>query len=101
MELGLRDRVCIVTGASGGIGTATSLALAREGATVVLVGRREERLASLAAECARAGGQGEPLALDVTAADAGETLVGACLERLGRIDALVNNAGTSAVRSLD
>jgi 3-oxoacyl-[acyl-carrier protein] reductase len=101
MDLGLRDRVCVVTGASRGIGSATSVALAREGATVVLVARRHERLEFLASECSRAGGRGEPLALDVTGADAAERVLDACLERFGRIDALVNGAGTSAVRSVE
>jgi 3-oxoacyl-[acyl-carrier protein] reductase len=101
MDLGLRDRACIVTGASGGIGRATAVSLAREGASVLLLGRRSETLADLAGECHAAGGRGEPLALDVTAADAGERAVRACIERFGRVDALVNSAGTSAVRSHD
>jgi 3-oxoacyl-[acyl-carrier protein] reductase len=101
MDLGLRDRACIVTGASGGIGRATAVSLAREGASVLLLGRRSETLADLAGECHAAGGRAEPLALDVTAADAGERAVRACIERFGRVDALVNSAGTSAVRSHD
>ena len=55
MDLGLRDRACIVTGATGGIGKATAVALAREGASVVLVGRREEVLVELAQTCSAAG----------------------------------------------
>ena len=101
MELGLRDRACIVTGASGGIGRPTAVALAGEGASVLLVGRREDVLADVAQACSQAGGTGEPLALDVTAVDAGERGVRACLDRFGRIDALVNGAGTSAVCSLE
>jgi 3-oxoacyl-[acyl-carrier protein] reductase len=102
MDLGLRDRACVVTGASGGIGKATAVALAGEGAAVLLVGRRESVLAEVARACSgTAGGRAEPLALDVTAPDAGERVVRACLERFGRIDALVNGAGTSAVRSVD
>jgi 3-oxoacyl-[acyl-carrier protein] reductase len=101
MELGLRDRACIVTGASGGIGRATALTLAADGAAVLVVGRREETVAETARACRRAGGRAEPLALDVTCADAGERVVEACLDRFGRIDALVNNAGTSAVRPLE
>jgi 3-oxoacyl-[acyl-carrier protein] reductase len=101
MELGLRDRACIVTGASRGIGKATALALAAEGAAVLLVGRSEQPLSEAAAACQEAGGGGEPLALDVTSADAGERVLEACLSRLGRIDVLVNNAGTSAVRTVE
>ncbi len=91
----------MVTGASGGIGRATAVALAREGASVVLVGRRTEVLDEVARECVEAGGPGEPLALDITAVDAGEQVLEACLGRFGRIDALVNCAGTSAVRPID
>ena len=101
MDLGLRDRACIVTGASGGIGKQTAVTLAGEGAAVLLVARREEALAESAEACRRAGGRAETLALDVTAPDAGDRLLRACLERIGRVDALVNNAGTSAARSLE
>jgi 3-oxoacyl-[acyl-carrier protein] reductase len=98
MDLGLRDRACIVTGASGGIGRAVAVSLASEGASVLLVGRRSKTLAGVARACE---GRGEPLELDVTAEDAGERALTACLERFGRIDVLVNSAGTSAVRSLE
>jgi len=101
MDLGLRDRACIVTGASGGIGRAVAVSLAGEGASVLLLGRRSDTLASVAEACRAAGGLAEPLALDVTSPDAGERTVQACVERFGRIDALVNGAGTSAVRSVE
>ena len=101
MDLGLRDRACIVTGASRGIGAASATALAAEGALVLLVGRNEDALAPVAERCRDAGGRAETMPLDVTAPDAGERLVAACSERFGRIDALINNAGTSAVRPLD
>ena len=100
MELGLRDRVCVVTGASRGIGKATSLALAAEGAIVMLVGRGEQTLAEAAEACRQAGGRAETLVLDVTRTDAGEHLRDECLSRFGRFDALVNNAGTSSIRPL-
>jgi 3-oxoacyl-[acyl-carrier protein] reductase len=98
MDLGLNDRVCVVTGGARGIGKATALTLAAEGAIVLLVGRNEEALADAAHECE---GRAETLALDITTPDAGERLVQACRERFGRIDALVNNAGTSAIRRVD
>jgi 3-oxoacyl-[acyl-carrier protein] reductase len=101
MDLGLRDRACVVTGASGGIGRATAVALAAEGASVLLVGRRVDALDDVARACRAAGGLAEPLALDVTVVDAGERVLRACLERFDRVDALVNSAGTSSVRSLD
>ncbi len=101
MDLGLRERACILTGASGGIGRATALGLAREGASVLLTGRREDALTELAAACREAGGEAELLALDITSPDAGERLVEACQERFGRLDAAVNNAGTSSIRGLD
>ena len=101
MDLGLRDRACIITGASGGIGRTTAKVLAAEGARVLLVARNEEALANVARECREAGGRAETIALDVTATDAGDRLVEASIVHFGRIDALVNNAGTSAVKSPD
>jgi 3-oxoacyl-[acyl-carrier protein] reductase len=90
-----------VTGASGGIGRATALALAGEGASLLLAGRRSDVLAEVARGCAAAGGHAEAVALDVTDVDAGGSLLDACLDRFGRIDAVVNAAGTSAVRTVD
>ena len=101
MDLGLRDRACVVTGASRGIGRATAEMLAAEGAALLLVGRDQERLQQTAERCRAAGGRGEILALDVTAPDVGERVLSACLERFERVDALVNGAGTSAVKSLE
>jgi 3-oxoacyl-[acyl-carrier protein] reductase len=101
VDLGLRDRACIVTGASGGIGRTTAVMLAGEGAAVLLTARREEALAEVAEQCRQAGGQAQALALDITAPDAGERLLEACAAQFGRIDGLINNAGTSAVRSLE
>lgn len=101
MDLGLRERACIVTGASEGIGRTTAVRLAGEGAAVLLTARREDALERVAAACSDAGGRAQALALDITAAEAGERLLEACLDCFGRVDALVNNAGTSTVRSLE
>jgi 3-oxoacyl-[acyl-carrier protein] reductase len=101
MDLGLRERACILTGASGGIGRATALGLAREGASILLTGRREEALADAAAACREAGGKAEPLAIDITSPEAGDRLVEACRDHFGRVDAVVNNAGTSSMRGLE
>ncbi len=101
MDLGLQDRACIISGASRGIGRATALMLAREGAALLLVGRNEEALEELARACHGAGGRAEAVALDVSAPQAGDRVLDACLTRLGRIDALVNNAGTSAVKTIE
>src|SRR5690242_781497 len=100
MDLGLEGRAALVTGASRGIGLATAVALAREGANVLLTARGEEALAEAVAACRDAGDAAHGLALDVTAPDAGEHLLTAAQDRFGGLDALVNNAGTSANRPL-
>src|SRR5271167_166018 len=81
--------VCIVTGASSGIGAATARQLARGGAAVVLAARRAERLDSLAAELQNA----LAVPTDVTVPEQIERLVAGSLDAYGRIDVLVNNAG--------
>jgi len=96
MELGLEDKVCVVTGASSGIGLATARRLCAEGARVLFVARNPERLTAAAQACG-----GEYLAADVTDPEADERIVATCAEQMGGIDVLVNNAGTSFARALD
>jgi 3-oxoacyl-[acyl-carrier protein] reductase len=98
MDLELEGRVCVVTGASRGIGRATALRLAAEGASVLLVAREEADLRAVAAQC---GEHADYIACDVTDADADERIVATCAEQMGGIDVLVNNAGTSKTRALD
>lgn len=89
----LIDRIAIVTGASKGLGYGTALALAHAGAHVVVTARALERAEPVAAEIHAMGREALPLALDVRLLDSIDAMVGATLERFGRIDILVNNAG--------
>jgi citronellol/citronellal dehydrogenase len=86
-------RVALVSGGGSGIGRATALELAATGAGVVVCGRRSEPLAEVRGEVERLGGECLAVAADLREEDDVERLVGAALERFGRIDVLVNNAG--------
>jgi 3-oxoacyl-[acyl-carrier protein] reductase len=105
VDLGLAGRACVVTGASRGIGREAAIGLCAEGGQVLLVARGEERLREVQEEAdgagARAGGRAAALALDVTAADAGERMLATATEYFGGLDVLVNNAGAAAWRDLD
>jgi 3-oxoacyl-[acyl-carrier protein] reductase len=85
MELGLAGKACIVTGATRGIGLATTHLLVAEGARVLPVARSGD----------------DVFHADVTRPEDAERIVAACAERFGAVDVLVNNAGTSYVRSLE
>lgn len=97
MDLELEDKVCVVTGASRGIGRATAERLSAEGARVLLVGRGEDEVRAAAEAC---GPRAEWIACDVTAPDADEEIIAEAVEQMGGIDVLVNNAGTSFERPL-
>lgn len=94
MDLGLREKIALVTASSRGLGKAVALRLAQEGAHVVVCARGEEGLAQAADEIREATGQ-RVLAIpaDVSAPGAADTLVGATLDEFGRLDVLVVNAG--------
>jgi citronellol/citronellal dehydrogenase len=89
----LAGKVCLVSGAGSGLGRATALELARLGATVVGCGRREEPLQETVDAAEGLDGSFEGSAADIREEEAVETLVDGVLERHGRLDLLVNNAG--------
>jgi NADP-dependent 3-hydroxy acid dehydrogenase YdfG len=89
----LTGAVAIVTGASSGIGAATALRLAREGAAVGMVARRRKRLDVLADDIVSAGGTALVVEADITDSDRASETVQETLDRFGRLDVLVNNAG--------
>ncbi len=87
-------KVVVVTGAGSGIGAATARRFARDGASVVLAGRRAEKLHAVAADLAQERVLVQQA--DVSNQGAAEALVAAAVDRFGRLDVLVNNAGTAA-----
>lgn len=101
MDLGLRGRVCAVTGASGGIGLEVTRQLCAEGARVLMISRDLEELTAMAEVVRAEGGDVEVLMLDVTDDAAGEHLLASAQRQVGEIDVLVNGAGSAVRRSLE
>ncbi|MGW2647511.1 SDR family NAD(P)-dependent oxidoreductase [Streptomyces sp. NPDC001393] len=93
MSTSLQDTVALVTGASSGIGAATALSLAAEGAAVALVARRRDRLEELAEKIRAEGGTALAVEADITEQDRAAAAVERVVAQLGRLDVLVNNAG--------
>jgi NAD(P)-dependent dehydrogenase (short-subunit alcohol dehydrogenase family) len=96
----LSGKRILITGASSGIGESAAEKLARRGATVVVVARRQDLLDALVARVTAAGGQAEALACDLSDLDAVDRLVADVEKRLGGVDILINNAGRSIRRPL-
>ncbi|SOX54013.1 NAD(P)-dependent oxidoreductase [Mycobacterium ahvazicum] len=94
---GIEGKVVAVTGASSGIGEATARLLAGRGARVVLGARRVERLDEIAGEIGDHGGQAVSCRVDVARREDLERLVGTAVDRFGRLDVLVSNAGISKI----
>ena len=95
------SRVVAITGASSGIGRATALRLARDGAAVVVCARRADRLDAVAAEIVAAGGQALPVVADVRSGADMEGLVARALERFGRLDVMMCTAGFGVAGAID
>ena len=97
----ITDKVVVITGAGGGMGKATALHLAELGARVVIGARREDRIAVVAAEIKKKGGQAAYLKTDVTKREDLTALVDLALSEFGRLDVIVNNAGVGPLSRFD
>jgi len=93
----IADKVVVITGASSGLGASTAKLLARHGAKVVLGARRKDRIDAVVQEIAVAGGTAIGCAADVTKRADVEALIQGAVDRFGRVDVLVNNAGIMAI----
>ena len=94
----LKGQVAIVTGCSGGLGVQMAKALANQGCNIVPIARRMEKLEEVAKELREEFGvEVLPIRCDITQTDMVEDVVKQTMERFGRIDILINNAGTGAV----
>jgi len=91
----LTGKVALVTGASSGIGRASALALAKQGATVVVAARRIDRLADLAKEIVGMGRESLPIMMDVIKKETITAAVNKTVEMYGKLDILLNNAGVA------
>ena len=97
----VKGKVVAITGASSGIGEAAARFLAAGGAKIVIGARRTERLATIAADIRKSGGEVETVSVDVTRRGDLEALVGKAQQTFGRIDVLISNAGLMPLSPLD
>ncbi|WP_341318211.1 SDR family oxidoreductase [Paraburkholderia sp. IMGN_8] len=100
MSHGIEGKVVVITGASSGLGEATARLLSSKGAALVLGARRLDRLEKIAGELRARGGKVEVLATDVTRRADVDALVALAVERFGKADVIVNNAGLMAIAPL-
>ena len=97
----LAGKVALITGGGTGIGRAIALAFAREGANVTLAGRRLEKLKEVAGEVEKQGGATLPVVCDVVRAKDADRAVSETARKFGKLNVLVNNAGTLSVSTVD
>ena len=93
MSNNIEGKVVVITGASSGLGEATARLLSAQGASVVLGARRVDRIQSLADELTANGGKALAVTTDVTHRDQVKRLVDTAVQKYGRIDVMINNAG--------
>jgi NADP-dependent 3-hydroxy acid dehydrogenase YdfG len=93
MSNNIEGKVIVITGASSGLGEATARLLCAQGASVVLGARRVDRLQSLTEELTASGGKAIAIATNVTHRDEVKRLVDTAVQKFGRIDVMINNAG--------
>jgi NADP-dependent 3-hydroxy acid dehydrogenase YdfG len=98
---GIENKIVVITGASSGIGEATALLLAERGAKVVLGARGSDRLKALAERITALGGEAVYARTDVKLREDLSNLVGLAIERYGKLDVLVNNAGIAPISLLE
>jgi NADP-dependent 3-hydroxy acid dehydrogenase YdfG len=101
MENNIKNKVVVITGASSGLGEAAAKHLANLGAAVVLGARRADRIEKLAKEIQENGGKALANATDVTQRDQVKNLVDLAVEKFGRVDVLLNNAGIMPLSPID
>ena len=89
----LQDKVAIITGGNSGVGAATALLVAKEGAKVVITARRQPQLDEVAAKIREAGGEVLPVVSDISKKGDADAVVAKAVEAYGKVDILVNNAG--------
>lgn len=93
MDLALKGKTALITGASSGIGQQTAIKLADEGAKVAIIARRKDLVESLAKQIESAGGTALPLAIDITHEEAVNRCISEVIKTFGQLDILINAAG--------
>ena len=102
MDLGLKNKICIITGGSDGIGKAAAISLSNEGAKVAIIGRNEKKLNDAVNEIISiTSGEVIGISADVSNENNVKGMVNSVVNKWGGIDILINNAGTSSATSLE
>lgn len=101
MNANIKGKVVVITGASSGLGEATARRLSEEGAVLVLAARRAERIKQLAKTIEGDGGKALAIPTDVTKAQHVQTLVDTAVQKFGKVDVMLNNAGLMPLSALE